>query len=216
MQISINLSKEAMFKIVGVVAAVVLFAAPAVFAVTTISTNIVTEGNTTLGDAVADSVTANAYFTQLRIGTGSTFDAIGAVGADELGVEGNAEIDGTLRIDGTVTAVAVTASGLITANGGVVEDYSTAVRADAFSAAGLNVIRAEATTANLATITGGVAGQIITLIFDDPVVVTDADTNTAAAINLVGTGNFTSADDDTLQLVSDGTSWYEISRSVNN
>src|SRR3989338_10664440 len=67
---------------------------------------VTTYGNATLGDAVGDSVTANAYFTQLRIGTGTTFDQIGTVGADELGVEGNAEIDGTLSIG---TAASTTA-----------------------------------------------------------------------------------------------------------
>jgi hypothetical protein len=75
-------------------------------AATTISTNIVTEGtlqvdgSSTLGDAVSDSVTANAYFTQLRIGTGSTFGHISTVGADELGVEGDVEVDGTAYFDG--------------------------------------------------------------------------------------------------------------------
>lgn len=125
-----------------------------------------------------------------------------------------------LTLDASANTIAIaiptTASALLTANGGFVEDYSTGVRADAFSAAGLNVIRADATTANLATITGGAAGQIITIIFDDDVVVTDDNANGANAINLVGTGNLTTADDDVLQLVSDGTSWYEISRSVNN
>ncbi|OGG58621.1 hypothetical protein A2765_02770 [Candidatus Kaiserbacteria bacterium RIFCSPHIGHO2_01_FULL_56_24] len=76
-------------------------------AATTISTNISTDGNTTLGDAVADSVTANAYFTQLRIGTGSTFGHIGTVGADELGVEGDIEIDGTAYFDGLASTSAL-------------------------------------------------------------------------------------------------------------
>ena len=76
-------------------------------AATTISTNISTDCNTTLGDAVADSVTANAYFTQLRIGTGSTFGHIGTVGADELGVEGDIEIDGTAYFDGLASTSAL-------------------------------------------------------------------------------------------------------------
>lgn len=63
-------------------------------------------GNMTLGDAVGDSVTANGYFTQLRIGTGTTFDQIGTVGTDELGVEGDAEIDGTLSV-GTASSSAL-------------------------------------------------------------------------------------------------------------
>lgn len=101
-------------------------------AVTTISTNIVTEGdlqvdgNSTIGSAVGDSVTANAYFTQLRIGTGSTFGWIGTVGADELGVEGAIEVDGAAYFDSTlqVAGVASTSAlkvgdepGLTTING---------------------------------------------------------------------------------------------------
>lgn len=65
---------------------------------------VTTYGNATLGDTVSDSVTANAYFTQLRIGTGSTFGNIDTVGADELGVEGAVEIDGAAYLDGAVYA----------------------------------------------------------------------------------------------------------------
>src|SRR3989344_6787092 len=79
-------------------------------AATTITTNINTggdltvSGSSTIGDAVTDAVTANAYFTQMRIGTGSTFDFIGTVGADELGVEGAMEVDGAVNLDGAVAA----------------------------------------------------------------------------------------------------------------
>jgi hypothetical protein len=66
----------------------------------------------------------------------------------------------------------------------------------------------------VATITGGVDGQILTLIFVDAnVTITDDNTHGADSIDL--SGAFTSADDTVLQLVYDGTSWYEISRSVN-
>ena len=42
------------------------------------------------------------------------------------------------------------------------------------------------------------------------------DAHTADTIDLAGTAtNLTSADDTTLELIHDGTSWYEISRSVN-
>ena len=80
---------------------------------------VTTYGNATLGDAVGDSVTANAYFTQLRIGTGTTFDQIGTVGADELGVEGDAEIDGTLSIGtaASTTALRVGSDQISTING---------------------------------------------------------------------------------------------------
>src|SRR3989344_3967520 len=96
-------------------------------AATTISTNISTDGNTTLGDAVADSVTANAYFTQLRIGTGSTFGHIGTVGADELGVEGDIEIDGTAYFDGlaSTTALKVGDDSDVTTINGMIFGYCT-------------------------------------------------------------------------------------------
>jgi hypothetical protein len=45
-----------------------------------------------------------AYFTQLRIGTGSTPDNAAAIAPDGLFVEGAAEIDGALRVDGVLTA----------------------------------------------------------------------------------------------------------------
>src|SRR3989344_2202540 len=102
-------------------------------AATTISTNVVTEGdlqvdgNSTIGSAVGDSVTANAYFTQLRIGKGSTFGHIGTVGADELGVEGDIEIDGTAYFDGlaSTTALKVGDDSDVTTINGMIFGYCT-------------------------------------------------------------------------------------------
>ncbi len=66
----------------------------------------------------------------------------------------------------------------------------------------------------IATITGGYAGQEITIIFTDGnVTITDDNTHAANSVDL--SAAFTGADDTTLKLVFDGTSWYEISRSVN-
>lgn len=69
----------------------------------------------------------------------------------------------------------------------------------------------------IATITGGVAGQHLTLLFVDGLVtITDTDAHTADTVDLAGAAtDFTSADDTVLQLVFDGNSWYEVSRSVN-
>jgi hypothetical protein len=64
---------------------------------------VTTAGAVTLGDAVTDAITATGYFTQLRIGTGSTFTNIGTVGADELGVEGAMEVDGAAYFTAAVT-----------------------------------------------------------------------------------------------------------------
>ena len=69
----------------------------------------------------------------------------------------------------------------------------------------------------VATITGADSGTLLTLIFaDGNVTITDTDAHTANTIDLAGAAtNLTSADDTTLQIVFDGTSWYETSRSVN-
>jgi hypothetical protein len=69
----------------------------------------------------------------------------------------------------------------------------------------------------VATITGAKSGTLLTMIFVDAnVTITDTDAHTANTVDLAGTAtNFTSADDKTLQIVFDGTSWYEVSRSTN-
>ncbi len=75
-------------------------------------------GNVTLGDAATDSVTATAYFTRLRAGTGSTPDV--TFGNDDAFIEDTLEVDGATRLDGAVRlgdagADAVTVLGTITA-----------------------------------------------------------------------------------------------------
>jgi hypothetical protein len=66
----------------------------------------------------------------------------------------------------------------------------------------------------VATITGGLAGQLLTLIFvDTKVTITDTDAATANTVNL--SAAFTSAANTVLQLVHNGTKWLEVSRSVN-
>ncbi len=69
---------------------------------------------------------------------------------------------------------------------------------------------------NVATITGGLTGQILVLIFVDALVtIVNNDGHGANTIDLTGGANLVSADDTTLTLIFDGTSWYELSRSVN-
>lgn len=66
----------------------------------------------------------------------------------------------------------------------------------------------------IATITGGLTGQILILTFVDALVtITDDNTHAANSVDL--SAAFTSADDTTLVVFFDGTSWYELSRSVN-
>jgi hypothetical protein len=66
----------------------------------------------------------------------------------------------------------------------------------------------------IATITGGVSGQILTILFSDALItITDDNTHAANSVDL--SAAFTSADDTMLTLMYDGNSWYEVSRSVN-
>ncbi|MBM3328201.1 MAG: hypothetical protein FJY67_01850 [Calditrichaeota bacterium] len=66
----------------------------------------------------------------------------------------------------------------------------------------------------IGTITGGENGQTLTLIFlNDKITITDDATEAANSVNL--SAAFTSVDGTVLQLVFDGTSWREVSRSVN-
>ena len=67
----------------------------------------------------------------------------------------------------------------------------------------------------LGTITSAGVG-IYTIIFVDGLItVTDTDVAAAGTIDLLGSSDLTSADDTTLTLIFDGTSFYEVSRSVN-
>jgi len=76
------------------------------------------------------------------------------------------------------------------------------------------VITGDGGANTVATITGGLTGQILILTFVDGfVTVTDDNTHAANTTDL--SGAFVSADDTTLMLFFDGTSWYELSRSVN-
>jgi hypothetical protein len=75
-------------------------------------------------------------------------------------------------------------------------------------------ITGDAGANTIATITGGIDGQELILIFVDAnVTITDDNTHAANTVDL--SAAFTSADDTVLKLVFDGTSWYEVSRSVN-
>lgn len=66
----------------------------------------------------------------------------------------------------------------------------------------------------LATITGATSGQYLIMIFVDGLVtITDDNTHAANSVDL--SAAFTGADDTTLHLIYDGTSWYEVARSTN-
>ena len=63
-------------------------------------------------------------------------------------------------------------------------------------------------TTGITDITGKAAGRTIVLIFQGILTVTDGG-------NLKLNGNYTTTADDTITLISDGTSWFEAARSVN-
>jgi len=66
----------------------------------------------------------------------------------------------------------------------------------------------------IATIRGGREGQILTLQFTDAnITITDTATGAKDTVNL--SAAFTSSAEDTMQILYDGTSWREVSRSVN-
>ncbi len=66
----------------------------------------------------------------------------------------------------------------------------------------------------VATITGAKSGQYLILIFvDGNITITDDNSHAANSVDL--SAAFTGADDTTIHLIYNGTSWYEVSRSVN-
>ena len=66
----------------------------------------------------------------------------------------------------------------------------------------------------IATITGALSGQYLIMIFvDGNVTITDDNSHASNSVDL--SAAFTGADDTTIHLIYDGTSWYEISRSTN-
>lgn len=74
--------------------------------------------------------------------------------------------------------------------------------------AGADIIKVSGTTGFTNLYPVGQPGRQVVLIFTGALTVTDGG-------NLKLAGNFVTTADDTLRLVSDGTSWYEIGRSVN-
>ena len=71
-----------------------------------------------------------------------------------------------------------------------------------------------AASETIATISGGYSGMRLALIFlDTNTTITDTATEAADTVNL--SAAFTGADGTVLELVYDGTSWREVSRSVN-
>ena len=123
---------------------------------------------------------------------------------------------------GTITMAALTAGRTWTfpnATGTIAIQGSSSVALGAAAVTfvannNLVVVTGDAGTNTIATITGGITGQQVTLLFVDSLVtVTDNNAHAADSVDL--SAAFTGADDTTLEIIYDGTSWYEVSRSVN-
>jgi hypothetical protein len=88
---------------------------------------------------------------------------------------------------------------------------------------GLNFIKiTDSTPANtdsnadqLKRLTGGITGQRVTILFDTSVRVNNSTTFTLDELDLAGTTNKTFNTKDVLELIYDGSLWYEVSRSEN-
>jgi hypothetical protein len=86
--------------------------------------------------------------------------------------------------------------------------YATTASAAAMPVPSTTVVLVTGTTNITSIAAGGVAGQKVTYIFASTPTFTDGS-------NLKLAGNLVATADDTITLVCDGTSWFEIGRSVN-
>jgi hypothetical protein len=143
------------------------------------------QGSAANGETIAATAT-NAV--QFGIGTNATANSLGVGGSFRAragGQFGGANQILTLGLNATTF---LTQSNLMSITGN-----------------GANVI---------ATITGGLNGQHLILIFSDALVtITDDNSHAANTVDL--TAAFVSVDDAVLTLVFDGVSWYEVSRALN-
>jgi hypothetical protein len=111
--------------------------------------------------------------------------------------------DGQVAISGITTNAAMQSKTL------AASDTTFAITSNSITLTG------DGGTNTLAIMTGGGIGNYTILFVDGLITVTDDATNAANTIDLVGSSNLTSADDTILYVFFNGTSFYEISRSVN-
>lgn len=94
------------------------------------------------------------------------------------------------------------------------DSLTIAVGATSFDVSSNFMVLTGAGGVTIATIKGGYEGQTITLLFTDAnITVTDTGTGAADTVNL--SAAFTSTANDILELKYNGTSWFEVGRSVN-
>ena len=141
---------------------------------------------------------------------------------DGAAVDFSVGLDGRHIIAGAagIAAIAVTAGDITTADGAIAsaQEAVTLAAGVATFACDSNLVSltGDAAANSITTITGGVAGQILVILCVDALVTfVDDNTHAANTIDLVG-ANLVSADDLTLTLIFDGTSWYQITQSAND
>ncbi len=99
--------------------------------------------------------------------------------------------------------------------GSVLGSASLAAAATSFAAQGnVMTVTCDGGGNTIATITAGVTGERLTLLFVDALcTITDTDAATANTVNL--SAAWTSSANDTMTLIFNGTKWFEVARSVN-
>ena len=141
-----------------------------------------------------------------------------AVGVGIVSVLGSLDVDGDWTQSGGTTTligdVGMTGDVTVTGQNGQ-PDVGVTLGAAATALAitrDFTKVTGDAGSNTVATITGGIDGELITLLFVDALVtVTDTDTHAADSVSLEST--FTSAAHSTLTLRYDGASWHEFSRT---
>jgi len=151
------------------------------------------------GDEFALQAYAGGSYTDALTIVGSTLaaDFVGALAAN------------TITSDATVKATTMighVAQQTITLGNGAVTFAVTSNVVTVTGDGGANVI---------ATITGAEVGLYTFIFVDGLVTISNDDGHGANTIDLEAAGDFTSADDSTLQLIFDGTSWYQTGEVVN-
>ena len=168
-------------------------------------------GNAITSGIMVDLESSLAGFNGLYI------DCKSAVATTEFSVG----VNGRLAVRGTagITALTITAGDVTTADGAfaaAIESVTVGAAAATF-AVDSNYVRVtgDAGGNSVTTITGGISGQIVVLEFRDALVtIVNDNTDAANTIDLLA-GNTTFATDATLTLGFNGTSWKEITRSIN-
>ncbi len=153
------------------------------------------------------SAASDYYDDDTHVAQRAALNLISGAGITVTGVDdpANGQVDFTIAANLTTSTLPALTSANLTLGDGV-----TALPVDS----NVVIVTGDGGANTIATITGGVNGQLVTLIFVDGLVtITGDDTHGADSADL--SAAFTSADDTTLQLVYNGTSWYEVSRSSN-